>query len=282
MAGITLIHPLFLPNSVRRYFIVAGGFFVLLFAMLRPFGAANVGFLEGLAFWSLHVGLLIPLLIFTHSFLSHSDHFERTPWWIRIVVSGLFGAALFAPLALGLDMLFGNDTLPEVTKLFGALINEYVGSAPKITLCWLVMNAPLELKLSFDPSSTSGRGVIPLPDFKPRESVGLSVDSTVDAPPFLKDEAVQDLYSLSAELHYLRVRTAQKESLVLHSITEAVRQLQAIDGIQIHRSHWVSRKGVESLLRLKDGDYIRLKNGTKLPISRRRLREVKEWWQQKS
>jgi hypothetical protein len=276
----TLVHPLFLPGSVRRYFIAAGGFFVLLFAMLRPFGAANIGFLEGVAFWGIHVGLLIPLLIITHSFLSRSDRFERTAWWARILASGLVGAALFSPLALGLDALFGNEALPpQAAKLLEAVINEYAGSAPKIALCWLVMNAPLELKLSFNPMAASADDVASVKDEKPADGQGLDSVSNLDTPAFLDGEEVGDLYSLSAELHYLRIRTAKKESLVLHAIADAIRQLKGVDGIQIHRSHWVSRGGVESLLRLKDGDYFRLKNGTKLPISRRRLKEVKEWWQ---
>jgi hypothetical protein len=48
------------------------------------------------------------------------------------------------------------------------------------------------------------------------------------------------ILSLSAEDHYLRVRTARGEALILCALSEAIGLLDDTAGLRVHRSHWVS------------------------------------------
>jgi hypothetical protein len=71
--------------------------------------------------------------------------------------------------------------------------------------------------------------------------------------------------AFSAEDHYLRVRTARGEALILAGIGEAEALMGKKAGIRIHRSHWVAADAVAEVSR----DAVRLKSGVSLPVSRR-------------
>ena len=84
-----------------------------------------------------------------------------------------------------------------------------------------------------------------------------------------------DLVALSSELQYLRVYSSRGEALILHSLREAVELLSGLDGVQVHRSHWVASDHVRELLKNGRNLRLRLSNGLELPVSRSRHAEVK-------
>jgi DNA-binding LytR/AlgR family response regulator len=79
----------------------------------------------------------------------------------------------------------------------------------------------------------------------------------------------RDLVALSAELHYIRVRTAAGEALILHPFGRAVAELAGTGtGLQIHRSHWVVLAHVQRIDRRDQGALCLLSTGATLPVSR--------------
>lgn len=86
----------------------------------------------------------------------------------------------------------------------------------------------------------------------------------------------RDLHALQAEDHYVRVYTAVGDDLVLHRFSDAVEELSAHDGLQVHRSWWVARAGVAQAVRRDRKVWLRLKNGVEAPVSRTYLAAVRE------
>ena len=86
------------------------------------------------------------------------------------------------------------------------------------------------------------------------------------------------LLSLSAEQHYVRVRTEAGEDLVLMPFSEALASLPNDLGMRIHRSHWVSRNAVEKVEAAPNRLKVVLENGTELPVSRSFSGAVRENW----
>lgn len=76
------------------------------------------------------------------------------------------------------------------------------------------------------------------------------------------------ILSLSAEDHYVRVRTSQGDALVLMNLGAAVASLGADAGIRIHRSHWVSRRLAEAATSSGNRCGVRIDDQTVLPVSR--------------
>lgn len=76
------------------------------------------------------------------------------------------------------------------------------------------------------------------------------------------------ILSLSAEDHYVRVRTDRGEALILIKLADAVAALGPETGVRIHRSHWVAHTGIRGLTRQSGRLGVRLDDNLVLPVSR--------------
>ena len=77
-----------------------------------------------------------------------------------------------------------------------------------------------------------------------------------------------DLYAISSEDHYLRVHTSMGEELILMRLADAVRELAGADGLQVHRSWWIAKRGVQDEKRVDGRSLLVLPTGTEVPVSR--------------
>lgn len=78
----------------------------------------------------------------------------------------------------------------------------------------------------------------------------------------------QNLLCLQMEDHYVRLHTDQGSELVLMPLSQAIAELNGLEGLQVHRSWWVARRAVTSVI--EDGRNLRLKlsNGLEAPVAR--------------
>jgi hypothetical protein len=76
------------------------------------------------------------------------------------------------------------------------------------------------------------------------------------------------LVRVEAQDHYLNVVTLNGSALVLLRLQDAVAALQAADGLQVHRSHWVARNAVVHHRRIQGRDFLVLVSGDQIPVSR--------------
>ena len=83
------------------------------------------------------------------------------------------------------------------------------------------------------------------------------------------------IFALSSEDHYLRVHTSAGEALVLMRLYDAIRELDGIEGSQIHRSWWVARDAVADIARGDGKVDLVLKSGLRAPVSRRYQKALK-------
>ena len=77
------------------------------------------------------------------------------------------------------------------------------------------------------------------------------------------------LLALEMEDHYLRIHTESGSALILHRISDAVAELEGVDGWRVHRSWWVAAEAVAGVRREKGGRALLvLTNGLVVPVSR--------------
>lgn len=81
---------------------------------------------------------------------------------------------------------------------------------------------------------------------------------------------------LEMEDHYVRVHTEQGSGLVLHRLSDAIRELEGGDGMQVHRSWWVAKKAVERFETENRQHFLFISNGLRVPVSRNRLAAVRK------
>ena len=234
----------------RHYLLAAWILLTALFWFLNP--GATVGMSAGarLTFWAVHVGLALGILQLVQIAVSRLPAVAALVPFGQVVLAGLLGGALFVPVGLVLDEVFPDPDGDLAASLLGAVVSEAASVLAPVALVWLGVNAPR----LFQP----GR---PDPPRTDRARPGF----WAKVPNGLGD----DLVSISAELHYIRVRTALGDALVLYPFGKAVEELDVMSGGQVHRSHWVSFRHVVEVIPRREQADLRLDTGDTLPVSRR-------------
>lgn len=85
-----------------------------------------------------------------------------------------------------------------------------------------------------------------------------------------------DLMCLSMEDHYVRVHTRQGDTLLLMRMSDAIQELEGYGGAQVHRSWWVATEAVEAVHKAPRKLSLTLKNGLNVPVSQRRVKQLRE------
>lgn len=257
--------------SSKRYFLAVSAFLVLLFTMLELESIAGTGFFVSLLFWSIQIGLLIPLLITVQTTMQQIRIFNHLNVWIKIAVSGLIASFLFIPLALGIDYALGLDDWTDIKTLQDALpliIEEIGGVVGPVTLTWIGINAPRILRLNFQTPTTDT-------NIKKKES-----DLPAEIVPYiysiLPKNIGRDIVYIASEMHYLRVVTTKGKALELYSLNNAIKELAGVcEGVQTHRAYWVSKSHIDQIVGKAPNRNILTKQGYLVPISRRQYSAVR-------
>lgn len=77
-----------------------------------------------------------------------------------------------------------------------------------------------------------------------------------------------EIFAVEAEDHYLRLHTSKGQDLILMRLSDAVAELEGLEGAQVHRSWWVARAAVADARRGDGRATLTLKDGAKVPVSR--------------
>ena len=86
----------------------------------------------------------------------------------------------------------------------------------------------------------------------------------------------KELLHLSAQDHYVEAATDRGSHLILMRFGDALEEASSIDGIRIHRAHWIALEGVRKPVN-KDGRlFIEMIDGNRFPVSRTYLKQVRE------
>lgn len=85
----------------------------------------------------------------------------------------------------------------------------------------------------------------------------------------------RDLLALEMEDHYLRIHTALGSDLILLRLRDALGELGAGRGQQVHRSWWVANGAIASVERNAGRAILALRNGLRVPVSKSFRDQVK-------
>jgi hypothetical protein len=91
-------------------------------------------------------------------------------------------------------------------------------------------------------------------------------------PPRLRGAAI---HAVQAEDHYLRIHTDRGSDLILMRLSDAVAELEGLEGARTHRSWWVARDAVRDVKRGDGRATLTLEGGLAVPVSRRHARALR-------
>jgi len=216
------------------------------------------GLLAHLSIWS--AALLWPLwlTIYLSFYLIGLIVLSRVQMWMPRLIAPmpiLCGASMLPTVALSEQMaLVMDDNMDDLLYL------------PRLVLYYLVVQVVDTLYVHF---------VLPPLRVTQTEARTLRIGPHV--------VAFTDVRFISAQEHFVCAHLADREIMHRARLSDVLAQTTPKDGIQPHRSWWVSRGAAPELVRKDDGkDMLRLRCGTEVPLARGRAGEVASWLGQTS
>ena len=92
-------------------------------------------------------------------------------------------------------------------------------------------------------------------------------------PPKLRGATLR---AVESEDHYLRLHTDRGSDLILMRLSDALTELEGLEGAQTHRSWWVARDAVRAISRGEGRATFTLDGGVEVPVSRRYARSLRD------
>lgn len=249
-----------------------------LFAWIGPFGTAEAGPAESLAYWC---GLLVTWFVtvaLTETMLEHSERYRAlSPAMRRTTTILLAAMPMMAAAAAATEALSGwRSTTDEALELYVQII--VLGSIALFSAS--VMMPQWRKVISYlAPAGPTGEATLRQPtgehfsaDEQAPETTGDSSAARLNArlPPRMRGRII----CLEMQDHYVRVHTDAGSALVLMRLGDAIAEADAGSGRQVHRSWWVLDEAVERFERVGRTGALCLDNGLRVPVSQRYLRGV--------
>ena len=99
---------------------------------------------------------------------------------------------------------------------------------------------------------------------------------TQDYRQLLDVDIKGELLCITAEDHYIKIHSTEESKLILYRFSDAVKRLESISGLKVHRSWWVSKDAVEKCQRVDGKMTLQLKNAMTVPVSRTNIQKVND------
>lgn len=256
------------PTSKRLGLHLLGfGIAITLLAYLGPFGTwSTLSAADRVMFWSISVG--VNWIVAQAVFILTMETFRNRNWpdWTGIVSASLITAlpgtaAVWGVLVAYLD--YRATPASAILNLYAqvAVLHLVIGSAVWyfIERKLLPRNAGVELPAT-EATAEPASGAAPGAALMDRMSAG----------------ARGTLLHLRMQDHYVEVHTDAGKEMLLLRFRDALRETEGLDGLQVHRSHWVSRAAVAGVERRAGRTVLRLVNGNEVPVSRSFARALKD------
>lgn len=229
---------------------VAAGVFL---ALSGAFGTGEAPPARRLAYW---VAVMIAGGLWGHLCALTARRFidlDRRPW----LASAAISLAIAVPgtvLVWAATGLFFFGALPPAGRIPGFLLPVLLVTAAMTTLnLFLARGRP-----TITHAAAPGRPPARFPQRLPARLRGAAI------------------HAVQAEDHYLRVHTDRGSDLILMRLTDALAELEGLDGARTHRSWWVARAAVTGVSRGDGRALLTLPGGLQVPVSRRHARRLRE------
>lgn len=83
------------------------------------------------------------------------------------------------------------------------------------------------------------------------------------------------IIALQSEDHYVRVHSKDHSEMLLMRLSDAIAEMDGVEGLQTHRSWWVASNAVQRAIRDGRNVSLLLDNGEKVPVSRGNMASVR-------
>lgn len=238
-----------------------GGFLILLvigaiFGLLGPYGTYyDLGVAERFTYWMIAIPVIGVPSSLAIGVMARTEPAASWPAWAQALTGALIAGIPSTLIAVVLDSIFRHAQPISALRLV-----QMYGS---VTVVIALIGIPLSI-IRARRAATARAPSGPAPATAP-------VAQASNGSPFLRRIPTRlgtDLLYIATEDHYLRVTTKLGSDLILFRLSDAVAELDRTIGQQVHRSYWVARRAVASVVRKGPRTCLILTDGTEVPVSR--------------
>ncbi len=272
-----------------RSLVAIGALLIGIFVIMEPEASRGMGLVQRAVYWTINVGLALGAL-YAASWLLLPRVVHRLPAWLALLLAGIFGAMLLAPVAYVVEQILpaslqaanDDDWLDKMERsgVWLGIVAEFLEVAPQILVIWMAINLPFLTSrptLNVPPGSDGGGDGSEPVDVEKDEAGQYAEKVRAEFLSGLPKALGPNVIAISSDLHYLHVYTDRGHCMILGSLQRAADALGE-EGLRVHRAHWVARKAIVKIV--KDGQqwYCLLSNDLRVPISRRNKSTVAGWF----
>lgn len=235
------------------------GVAVLILTLSGPFGTLeHYNFLERFAYWAILTPVTYMLASGVATFVTVALKRKSINDWFSYILGGSAAGVIVGMFV----WLFGIFLQQSFGQSFAGLLKVMTFTMP------ITIGVTMLFKLSEKKSQETS--VEP--------SVEPSGENLADVRFFKRIPKTlgRDLISLNSQDHYVKVTTSFGSDLILMRLSDAVVELKDHDGVQPHRSWWISKKHIACMKTVAGKKVLELKNGDLIPVSRANLKNVTE------
>ncbi|MEP2979737.1 MAG: LytTR family DNA-binding domain-containing protein [Lentilitoribacter sp.] len=231
------------------------GVAVLILTLSGPFGTLeHYNFLERFAYWAILTPATYILASGVATYVTVALKRKNINDWFSYILGGSAAGVIVGMFV----WLFGVFLEQSFSQSFAGLLKVMTFTMP------ITIGVTMLFKLSEkNDKNTSGE---------------YSEENLADTRFFerIPKSLGRDLISLNSQDHYVKVTTSFGSDLILMRLSDAVVELKDHDGVQPHRSWWVSKNHIASIKVVAGKKMLELKNGDLIPVSRANLKNVTE------
>jgi len=234
----------------------------------EPFGTDYFGGLHGQAFfWGciIFTGITYCLLCLHIMFHAYP---KLRPAYQKIIAISFFTVTFTNLISWMLEMVYMPVESPTVTQIY-VLIGT-VAFSVSAAIYWLHIRPAKQRKKAQE--AFAAPLVIPKEPFSPPALEPLRL-----AHPILSKFAHDaNIIRLNMRDHYVEVFSDQGTELIHMRFSEAVDALTDLNGMQVHRSHWVNLSNIKDVINTKGRAFFIMSDGAQVPISRSKQKMLRE------
>lgn len=228
-----------------------------------------------LLYW-VGVGLVMtPLNALGTAILSPLLRRLRSPLWLTLLFGQILAGFVFTnPVLQAWRAWLKGNVYPELVLTPATSAADFLQRLPSNSVMWigvtLLFFHGLRMPLfGYQPGPRIAPAAAPPAD---AASATEGASASIGARPArlallerVRPERRGALLAIKAEGHYLQVYTDTGSDLILYRLSDALLELGAEDGAQVHRSWWVASR---ALAPQRHRDRLVLTNGVEVPVSR--------------
>lgn len=222
-------------------------------AFTNAFGMSGAMFSQRLIYW---LPLMLVGAVWGHVCSRQLERWidpDRRPWLAAFALTLAIGLPLTVVVWAYTLFWFEQGRHPAVARLI-----HFVPPVLVVTGVLSVLNVFLQRQPVQTHAAPVGAPTARFPDRLPLK---------------LKGAAIR---AVESEDHYLRVHTDRGSDLILMRLSDALVELEGLEGAQTHRSWWVAREAVRNVQRGDGRATLTLEGGVQAPVSRRYARALRD------